>query len=80
MDNLQSTSIIDGMIVQNKNAGTIKIKQGKNSRILYPHQADAIFELNRINKRTSFSTLVVLPTGAGKTATAVILSDNKKCK
>ena len=58
------------MLVQSKNAGTIKIKPGKNSRSLYPHQVDAITGLNRINKQPSFSTLVVLPTGAGKTATA----------
>ena len=37
---------------------------------LYPHQVDAITELDKTNKNGSFSALVVLPTGAGKTMTA----------
>jgi superfamily II DNA or RNA helicase/5-methylcytosine-specific restriction endonuclease McrA len=60
------------MLVKSKNAATVRIKQGKNERPLYPHQIEAIQELNKINKKESFSTLVVLPTGAGKTATASI--------
>ena len=59
------------MIVESENAGTIRIKQGKNSRSLYLHQEDAIRELNRLNQKASYNTLLVLPTGAGKTATAV---------
>ena len=72
------------MTIQSKNAGTIRIRQGKNSRSLYPHQIDAISELNHINRQPSFSTLVVLPTGAGKTATAAnwlltaAINNNKK--
>lgn len=57
--------------ILSENAKNARVKQGKNSRPLYPHQVEAIGELNKINQRTSFSTLVVLPTGAGKTATAV---------
>jgi superfamily II DNA or RNA helicase len=58
------------MLVKSENAATVRIKQGKNDRPLYPHQFEAIQSLDRINKRGAFSTLVVLPTGAGKTATA----------
>ena len=60
----------NAVTIENKNAGKIPIQQGRNSRPLYPHQVDAINELNIINKQPSFSTLVVLPTGGGKTATA----------
>ena len=56
--------------ILSKNAKTVRAKKGKNSRHLYPHQADAIGELNLINRRDEFNTLVVLPTGAGKTMTA----------
>lgn len=36
----------------------------------YEHQRDAMRSLDIINKRDSFSTLIVLPTGGGKTSTA----------
>ncbi|MCL2487102.1 MAG: hypothetical protein FWE80_00275 [Oscillospiraceae bacterium] len=39
------------MTVQSKSTGTIRVKQGKNSRPLYPHQREAIGELNRMNQR-----------------------------
>lgn len=55
----------------NKNAGTVKIMPGKNSRQLYEHQVNAIAALNKIDAQDYFSTLVVLPTGGGKTMTAV---------
>lgn len=61
---------MEDVIVLSKNAKTVRTKQGKNPRHLYPHQVEAIAELNTINKRDEFSTLVVLPTGAGKTMTA----------
>jgi len=61
---------MDGTTVLSKNAKTVKVKQGKNPRPLYPHQVEAITKLNTINKRNDFNTLVVLPTGAGKTMTA----------
>jgi hypothetical protein len=32
--------------VLNKNAKTVKVKQGKNPRRLYPHQVEAITQLN----------------------------------
>ena len=64
------TSSIDEQTITSQNAKTVRVKQGKNPRPLYPHQAEAIAELNLINKRNDFSALVVLPTGAGKTMTA----------
>lgn len=56
--------------ILSNNAKIVKVKPGKNPRLLYPHQVEAISELNKINKRADFSTLIVLPTGAGKTMTA----------
>ena len=47
----------------------IKIKE-KNTRPSYQHQIEAKQNLDRMNKLDSFSTLVVLPTGGGKTYTA----------
>lgn len=62
---------MEKMTIQNQNAMAVRVMTGKNPRHLYPHQADAIRELNAINRRAKFSTLLVLPTGAGKTMTAV---------
>ena len=56
--------------VLSKNAKTVKVRKGKNPRQLYPHQVEAITELNAINTRNFFNTMIVLPTGAGKTMTA----------
>lgn len=70
--------------VLNPNAGTIRVKTGTNPRLLYPHQARAIQELNQMEKLPSYAGLLVLPTGAGKTMTAVqwlltqALNRNKK--
>lgn len=50
--------------------GKVTAKQGTNSRSPYPHQTDAMAKLNLIDQESSFSTLVVLPTGGGKTYTA----------
>ena len=57
--------------IQSENAKTVRIKHGNNGRRLYPHQIEAIKALDNIDKKESFSTMLVLPTGAGKTATAV---------
>jgi superfamily II DNA or RNA helicase len=56
--------------VQVEYAGQIEVGAGENPRELYPHQNEAIKSLNRINK-SSFEGLLVLPTGGGKTLTAV---------
>lgn len=51
-------------------AGTVSILKGNNPRELYEHQIDAMTNLNEINKQIQFNTLLVLPTGGGKTLTA----------
>ena len=56
--------------INNINAGTVKVVNGKNPRRLYEHQIDAISALNKMDTRDCFSTLIVLPTGGGKTMTA----------
>ena len=58
-------------MVNNYNAMEITPMKGKNPRVLYEHQVEAIKALDNINKKTSFRTLLVLPTGGGKTLTAV---------
>lgn len=52
-------------------AGTINVIKGNNTRDLYEHQIDAMACLNEIDKRRQFNSLLVLPTGGGKTLTAV---------
>lgn len=59
------------MNIDNKNSATVSVKNYKNPRSLYEHQIDAQVKLNEINKKDNFSTLLVLPTGAGKTFTSV---------
>ena len=59
------------MTYDNKNAATVPVENGKSPRSLYKHQEDAIKALNKINDRDNINTLVVLPTGGGKTLTAV---------
>ena len=50
--------------------GQIMPKKGTNTRAPYDHQKMAMEALDKMNKEKSFSTLVVLPTGGGKTYTA----------
>lgn len=57
-------------MIENINAQTITPALGKNPRQLYEHQEEAIRKLDAMNKRGSFRTLLVLPTGGGKTLTA----------
>ena len=58
--------------VEFKATGIIRAKAGSNDRKLYVHQAEAMHCLDLMNKQaSSFSTLIVMPTGAGKTYTAV---------
>lgn len=58
------------LMVNNINAQEIKVINGRNPRNLYEHQVEAIAELNKIDKKESFRSLLVLPTGGGKTLTA----------
>ena len=56
--------------IEVKSNGKIIAKKGTNPRSPYNHQKDAMANLSLIDKEESFSTLVVLPTGGGKTYTA----------
>lgn len=58
------------IMIENINAQTITPALGKNPRQLYEHQEEAIRKLDAMEKRGSFRTLLVLPTGGGKTLTA----------
>lgn len=53
-------------------SGRILPRSGGNNRIPYEHQKQAMESLDRINASPDFSTLVVLPTGGGKTYTAAL--------
>ncbi len=58
--------------VINKSNGEVFPKTGKNQRQPYSHQKMAMANLNIIDENDSYSTLVVLPTGGGKTYTAAM--------
>ena len=58
------------IMIENINAQTITPALGKNPRQLYEHQEEAIRKLDAMDKRGAFRTLLVLPTGGGKTLTA----------
>ena len=58
-------------LVENFNAQTIIPADGNNPRMLYEHQIDAMRKLDEINKKDGFKSILVLPTGGGKTLTAV---------
>lgn len=64
------SSLITMQTVKVDYSGHIKVKKGENPKELYAHQNEAIKALNQKNK-TNFSGLLVLPTGGGKTLTAV---------
>ena len=50
--------------------GDVSPKKGTNTRIPYEHQKKAMEALDKMNQKDAYSTLVVLPTGGGKTYTA----------
>ena len=50
--------------------GEVLPKKGVNTRIPYEHQKSAMESLDIINKNSKYSTMIVLPTGGGKTYTA----------
>jgi superfamily II DNA or RNA helicase len=56
-------------VVENYNAKLVSPAEGKNPRVLYEHQVDAMKALDKIDMR-NFKSLLVLPTGGGKTLTA----------
>ena len=58
------------IMIENINAQTITPALGKNPRQLYELQEEAIRKLDAMDKRGPFRTLLVLPTGGGKTLTA----------
>lgn len=53
-----------------KSFGDIFPRTGTNTRMPYEHQKKAMAGLDKMNQSPSYSTLVVLPTGGGKTYTA----------
>ena len=57
-------------MIENLNSQTVTPAVGKNPRRLYEHQEEALKRLDEINRKSSFNTLLVLPTGGGKTLTA----------
>jgi len=57
-------------MVQVEYSGQIQVNTGKNPRELYTHQNEAIKKLDEQNQ-SPFKGLLVLPTGGGKTLTAV---------
>lgn len=56
--------------VEVKSFGEVYPKNGTNTRIPYEHQKKAMACLDEINRSPAYSTMVVLPTGGGKTYTA----------
>ena len=57
--------------IETKATAAVKPKRGSNPRVPYEHQRDAIKAMDNLNKNFSaYSTLIVLPTGGGKTYTA----------
>ncbi len=56
--------------IEVKSFGKVYPKKGTNKRLPYEHQRDAMKCLDIINGVDSYSTMVVLPTGGGKTYTA----------
>ena len=66
------------IMIENINAQTITPALGKNPRQLYEHQEEAIRKLDAMDKRGAFRTLLVLPTGGGKTLTAACSRPEQK--
>ena len=58
--------------VEVRSNGSVFPKRGANPRTLYAHQTEAMRCMDRINQESSYSTLIVLPTGGGKTYTAAL--------
>ncbi len=61
---------MENTFIEVKSNGVVSAKQGSNGRSPYEHQRKAMECLDIIDKLDDYSTLVVLPTGGGKTYTA----------
>ncbi len=58
--------------IERKSSGIILTKKGVNARTPYEHQYMAMQSLSTIDQEKHYSTLIVLPTGGGKTYTAAL--------
>lgn len=58
--------------IEVRSFGEVYPKKGTNARTPYEHQKKAMACLDQINTASAYSTLVVLPTGGGKTYTAAM--------
>lgn len=59
-------------LVKNKNAGQVKTIKGEAKRKPYPHQIEAMKALSsEVENKEDYKGLLVIPTGGGKTLTAV---------
>ena len=56
--------------IEVKSYGKVFPKKGANERMPYAHQKGAMENLDIINESKQYSTMIVLPTGGGKTYTA----------
>ena len=61
---------MENTFIEVKSNGVVSAKQGSSKRTPYDHQKRAMENLDIIDETSSYSTLVVLPTGGGKTYTA----------
>ena len=58
--------------VESTSSGEILRKKTQSTRIAYDHQIKAMQCLDKINEKSHYATMVVLPTGGGKTYTASV--------
>ena len=56
--------------IEVKSFGKVFPKKGANARVPYEHQKCAMENLDSMNQNKQYSTMLVLPTGGGKTYTA----------
>ena len=58
--------------VESTSSGEILRKKTQSTRIAYDHQIKAMQCLDKINEKSHYATMIVLPTGGGKTYTASV--------
>lgn len=61
---------MEDTLIEVKSNGVVRPKRGTNIRVPYAHQKRAMENLNIMDEAPNYSTLMVLPTGGGKTYTA----------